>query len=115
MRFLPLVLIPLAACSNEANHLGNPLLLPISGLGTLAENAVYDHRRGKVETLVKSKYPEILSQIEAGGGPYLDQAMTLARIPQADRPARLIQLKSDLSIYRSSPDALVVALMVYGN
>ena len=104
----------LAACSGEANHLGNPLLWPVYAVSTGLENAVYNERRGQVEVIVKSNYPGILSEIEAGGGPVLTEAMDTALIPVADRPARLIQMKADLPLYRESPEALVVALMVYG-
>ena len=104
----------LAACSSEANHLGNPLLLPISGLATAASNAIYSQRRGKVEVLVKSNHPALIAQINAGAGPILTQAMETAEIPVLDRPARIIQLQSDLGLYTANPGALVTALMVYG-
>lgn len=116
MRLIHLFLLPLLlACSGEANHLGNPLLLPISGLATAAENAAYNQRRGQVELLVKTNYPEILQEIDAGGGPTLWQAMQIARIPLEDRPARITQLQGDKQIYAGSPGALVTALMVYGS
>jgi len=115
MRVLPLVfLAALPACSNEANHLGNPLLLPISGIGAAIENAAYQSRRGAVELAVKSNWPSVLREIEGGGGPALGQAMEAARIPDADRAARILQMQGDLAVYRESPEALVVALMVYG-
>jgi hypothetical protein len=41
--------------------------------------------------------------------------MDAARIPERDRPARVIQLQSDMGLYAVNPGALVVALMVYGN
>jgi len=104
----------LAACSGEANHIGNPLLLPFTGLATLAENTVYNERRGRVEVLVKSNHPALIDQINAGSGPILTQAMDTARIPAPDRPARIIQLQSDLGLYQANPAALVTALMVYG-
>lgn len=112
-RALP-ALILLAACSGEANHLGNPLLLPISGLGTAIENQAYNERRGRVEVIVKTNYPGILDEIGAGGGPALTDAMDAARIPTGDRPARITQLQGDLGLYSGNPGALVVALMVYG-
>ena len=115
MRLLILPVLPLlAACSGDANHLGNPLLLPISGLATGVENAAYNQRRGQVEVLVKTNYPQILTEIDAGGGPILWQAMQIARVPLEDRPARITQLQGDKTIYAQSPGALVTALMVYG-
>ena len=113
-RTLPLLIL-LSACTGEANHLGNPLLLPISGIGTAIENQAYNERRGRVEVLVKSNYPGILDEIRAGGGPVLTEAMDTARIPEGDRPARVTQLQGDLGLYNGNPGALVVALMVYGN
>ena len=115
MRWPIIALSLLGACSNEANHLGNPLLLPFSGISTAFENARYDDRRGQVEIIVKSQFDAIKSDIRAGGGPVLTKAMETARIPVADRPARIIQLQSDFALYDAAPGALVTALMVYGN
>jgi hypothetical protein len=114
MRILLIFLVVLAGCSNEANHLGNPFFLPISGLTTAASNAVYSERRGTVEVLVKSNHPALINQINAGNGPILTQAMDAARIPQEDRETRIFQMQSDLGLYQANPGALVTALMVYG-
>ena len=62
----------LMACSGDANHLGNLPLLPLSGLTTLAENTVYNERRGRVEVLVKSNHPALIDQINAGAGSIID-------------------------------------------
>lgn len=113
-RALP-ALILLTACSGEANHLGNPLLLPISGIGTAFANQAYNERRGQVELIVKTNYPDILGEIRAGSGPAITQAMDAARISLGDRAARVTQLQGDLGLYSSNPGALVVALMVYGS
>ena len=110
---IPLLL--LAACSSEPSHLGNPLLLPLSGLSTAAGNAAYNQRRGRVELIVKSSFPGIIGEIRNGGGPALTEAMNAAGIPASDRPARILQMQGDLPIYAGNPDALVVALMVYAN
>ena len=104
----------LIACSDQANHLGNPLLLPVSGISTALDNAVYSERRGRVELLVKTNHRAILDDIHAGGGPTLAQAMDAARIPAADRPTRILQLQGDVGLYQTTPGALVTALMVYG-
>ena len=114
MRIRLIFLVVLAGCSNEANHLGNPFFLPISGLTTAASNAVYSERRGTVEVLVKSNHPALIDQINAGNGPILTQAMDAARIPQEDRETRIFQMQSDLGLYQANPGALVTALMVYG-
>lgn len=115
MRIALSCLVLLTACTSEANHLGNPLLLPFNGIATLAQNVIYDERRGAVEVIVKSNHPALIDQINAGTGPILTQAMDTARIPESDRPARIIQLQSDLGLYDANPGALVTALMVYGN
>lgn len=114
MRFTLPCLCFLAACSGEANHLGNPLMLPLTGLATAASNAVYSQRRGAVEILVKTNHPALIAEINTGSGPVLTQAMDTARIPVEDRPTRIIQLQSDLGLYQANPGALITALMVYG-
>ena len=114
MRLFLLMIVTLAACSEEASHLGNPLLLPISGINTAIGNAAYDHRRGQVEIIVKSNFDAIRNDINTGGGPVLTEAMDAAGIPLEDRPARIIQLQSNMGLYAGNPGALVVALMVYG-
>ena len=114
MRFIAVVVLPLAGCSGEANHLGNLFTLPLSGLSTAAENAVYNERRGRVEVFVKTNHDVLLRQIAQGGGAELSEVMDIAGIPVGDRPARLIQMQGDLGLFRNSPDALIVSLMVYG-
>jgi len=104
----------LSACTQEASHLGNPLLLPVTGVSTVIGNAAYQKRRGEVELIVKSNYEAIKTDIRAGGGPVLTKAMDSAAIPERDRPARIIQLQSDMGLYQTTPGALVTALMVYG-
>ncbi|MEJ6398907.1 hypothetical protein [Yoonia sp. 208BN28-4] len=105
----------LAGCSGEANHLGNPLLLPVNALTSAAENAIYSQRRGQVELIVKSGFNTIIPDIRAGGGATLSDAMDAALIPEGDRPARITQMQGDIGIYDGNPEALITALMVYGN
>lgn len=71
-------------------------------------------RRGAVEVEVKSSWPVLVQEIEAGGGPMLSRAMDAAGVPVQDRSARIIQLKGDLGLYEANPAALVTALMLYG-
>jgi len=106
--FLSLV----AGCSNEANHLGNPLLLPLNALGTSIGNAVYNERRGKVEIFVKTNHPALIADIQRGGGPTLTQAFDIADVPKPIRAPHTLQLQSDLALYSNNLDALVVAIMV---
>jgi hypothetical protein len=103
----------LCGCSTEANHIGNPLLLPFSAVSTGIGNAAYNQRRGQVEIDVKTNHPAIMADIANGGGDHIARAMDIAGIVIEDRPARLIQLRSDLALYQASPDALITALMVY--
>lgn len=109
-----MTLVLLTACSGDANHLGNPLMLPVSGVNTAIDNAAYSRRRGAVELIVKSERDAIVSDIRAGGGTTLERAFDTAMVPIEDRPARVIQLQSDLPLYINAPGALVTALMVYG-
>ena len=104
----------LSACSSEANHLGNPLLLPISGISTAIGNAAYAERRGQMEVLVKTQHPALIADIENGGGATLTQAFDISGVPANDRPARITQLQGDLALYDTNLEALIVALMVYG-
>jgi len=103
-RAFPLVF--LMACTSEVADLRDINLFPFTTGPT---------QRGAVELIVKSEYPVILQEIEAGGGPVLRDAMDRAGIPEADRPARLLQLRSDLPLYAESPAALVTALLTYGS
>ncbi|WP_210526586.1 hypothetical protein [Rubellimicrobium arenae] len=91
----------LGACTQGAN--------PVSLL-----NPAEAQRRGAVEVAVKSTFPGILDEIEAGGGPAISGAMDAAGVPAQDRPARLLQLRGDLGLYESNPAALAAALVVYG-
>ena len=104
----------LTGCTSVANHLGNPLTLPVRGLVTMAENAAYNQRRGQVEVFVKANHPALMAEITGEGGPLLDEAMRRAGIPSRDRPARRLQLRSDAAFYAGNPGALIAALMVYG-
>jgi hypothetical protein len=72
-------------------------------------------RRGAVEVAVKSSHPVILDEIGRGGGPAISGAMDAAGVAPSDRPARLLQLRGDLGLYRANPGALVSALMLYGS
>jgi hypothetical protein len=115
MRCAPFFLIILAACSGEADHLDNPLLWPVNARTNSAEKAIYNARRGRVEIIVKSGFEQLIPEIRAGSRATLNEAMDAALIREADHPARVLQLQGDLSLYASSPDALITALMVYGN
>jgi hypothetical protein len=82
-------------------------------LGSLVDPAEAQ-RRGAVEVAVKSTYPGILAEIDAGGGPAIAAAMDAAGVPPQDRSARLAQMGGDLGLFEANPGALVTALMLYG-
>ncbi|MBU2993361.1 hypothetical protein Q4555_00790 [Octadecabacter sp. 1_MG-2023] len=108
-------LILLSACSTEANHIGNPLLLPIHALGNAASNAAYGQRRGQVEVFVKTNHPALIADLQAGGGTTLSQAFDIANVPVSTRAPHTLQMQSDLALYSNNLDALVVAIMVVSN
>lgn len=103
-----------SGCSQEANHLGNPLAWPFMGLSNAVQNATDGERRGRVEVFVKTNHPALIADIENGGGPVLSDAMDLALVADKDRDILALRLKSDLRLHRSNQEALIVALMVHG-
>ncbi len=106
----------LAACSgNQPNHIGNPLLLPISGIGNTISNGTYNARRGRVSDFVVANYAAISQQIPAGQHHLIDQAMDIAGVKGASRQALFNEVHSNQQLYLSNdPEKLVVALMVHG-
>lgn len=113
MRVFALLFLALATgCSSQANHLGNPLLLPVSALGSSLGNAQYNQTRGKVEVFVKTNHPALIADIRNGGGPTLTKAYDLAAAPKPLRDEHTLQLQSDPALYAANLDALVVAIMV---
>lgn len=101
-------LILLAACAPGGTALQNPF----TGIQTAL--SAPDRQRGAVELAVKSSFPQVLSDIDAGGGDALTAAFDAAGVPLEDRPTRIIQLQSDAGLYSANPGALVSALLVYG-
>jgi len=110
--FLSLTSLGLGACTNGANHIGNPLLLPVNALGNSIGNAIYSEKRGKVEVFVKTNHPALIADIQRGGGPTLTQAFYIADVPQSIRAEHTLQLQSDLALYSNNLEALVVAIMI---
>lgn len=83
MRFVCLFLC-LSACTG-ANHLGNPLTLPLRGLASAAENAAYGARRARVS--------ETLAQIGPDGLPASqDQLWAVAPVPDVNKPKVLREI-----------------------
>lgn len=113
MRTLPLLLRPIvAACTGEANHIGNRLLLPSSGVSTVLGNAGYNQTRGQIKVFVKTNHPALIDDIRAGGGSTLTEVFDIANIASNIRALHTLRLQSDLQLYENSLDALVVAIMV---
>ena len=50
--------------------------------------------------------------IQRGGGPTLTKAFDIAGVPQSIRAPHTLQLQSDIALYASNLDALVVAIVV---
>ncbi len=105
MRKLTFVFLALlAACTPGAN--------PLQRIGTTLGNAANGETRGPVEIFVKTNHPALIRDIRAGGGPTLTRAFDIANVPQSARAFQTLRLQSDLPLYASNLDALVVALMV---
>lgn len=79
-------------------------------LATPGELAMGQARQGDIELVVKSRHAAIIADLRAAGGPALSAAFDAAGVPAASRPARIVQLQSDLGLYEVSPGALVAAL-----
>ena len=101
-----------AACCSDANHLGNPLLLPLNAVGAAFGNPAYNQTRGQVEIFVKINHPALAMDIQRGGGPTLTKAFVIAGVLQSIRAPHTLQLQSDIALYASNLDALAVAIMV---
>ncbi|MEX3014315.1 hypothetical protein [Gymnodinialimonas hymeniacidonis] len=110
---LPLLLL-LPAC--DAGHLGNPLLLPVTGLATAVENASYNSRRARVSNLLAANQPAIMAEALSQPGPALSALYQTAQIPPASQPAVL----RDLAEISAAPppdwvERATVIAMVHSN
>ncbi|SFQ19551.1 hypothetical protein SAMN05421853_102378 [Roseivivax halotolerans] len=78
----PPLLLPLAlaACTPAPNHLGNPLLLPVSALTTGAQNAAYNARRAEVKAVLAGTGPAVLHDANAQA-----RLWRVAPVPVAER------------------------------
>ncbi len=107
MRFPLPCLILLSACAP-----GGTVQNPFTGVSSVF--TAPDSQRGAVELAVKSEFPALLAQIDAGGGPAVTAAFDAAGVPAEDRPARILQMQSDAGLYAANPGALTSALLVWG-
>ncbi|NSX55269.1 hypothetical protein [Parasulfitobacter algicola] len=104
----------LLGCTNEASHVPNVLLLPGYAVSTAIENAAYYRKRDQVEVFVKNNHPSLINEILTGGGPLLQEAMKIARVPMSEREALLLELQENKNLYAENAEAMVVTLMVHG-
>jgi hypothetical protein len=106
-----LLLAGLCACVATEN---TDRRLASFGLPTSAQQADYQMRQSTLEVFVKSNHPALITDIRAGGGQTLTEAMDRAGIPDTDRPTRILQMQGNIGLYEATPGALVSALSVYG-
>lgn len=98
----------LASACSEANHLGNPLTWPISGLATAIENAAYDRQRGIVKSWLTAHADGLRK--ERFNGPLM--AELLATIPSHHRE----RVRSEIAALAGRPDfaeAATIVVMVH--
>ncbi|MHA3916450.1 hypothetical protein [Halovulum sp. GXIMD14793] len=81
MRTLAL-LLTLTACTNEASHMPNPLLLPVHGLATAVDNAAYGAVRRKVKGYITENRAALMVERRAPGPAFAGLAK-LAGLPAA--------------------------------
>jgi len=117
MRYILLLLFPLAACDPSApSHLPNPLELPFAAISNGISNSAYDAKRQKVSRYVTTNFGVLKTEIGHADHPHLTQAMNIAKIPASARPGLLQELQDNPDIYQTqNPEQLIIAIMVYGN
>lgn len=109
------IALVVAGCSTNApSHVPNPVLLPAYAAGNALQNASYNARRSKVKAYVSRSIEDILHDIQAGGGPKLNEGYDLAGVAAGRRPALTAMLKREPNL-RQDVEALTVSLMVHGD
>lgn len=116
MRWMLCSLIFLTACSGGANHLGNPLLLPVHGAATALSNSAYNARRNKVLAYLAENEPALRAEAKGQPGSAFATLAQLARIP----PHNLPKVHRDISELAQLPspdwvEHVTVISMVYSN
>ncbi|MGR3796223.1 hypothetical protein [Vannielia sp. SX4] len=104
---LGFVVAGLGACT-EANHLGNPLLLPVRGVAAGLENAAYGKRRAAVKAWITEH--EAAMRAERFDGPVT--GALLAELPEGARA----QVRADLqeaARYSDFAERATLAFMVH--
>lgn len=105
----------LASCTNTDSHLPNPITLPAYALNSALNNAFYNARRNRVESYVAVNQALIIADTQSGNGPFLRQAMSLARVRPAKQSELISEIQRGYSLYSQDAEALVAALMVHGD
>jgi len=114
MRTLTLCLILLGCTNGNANHIGNPLLLPVGALTTGIHNAGYNARRTRVKSYIIANHDLLRADVLAGTGPTLTNLMQIAKTPMGKQAALLTELRRGQTQYfAKDPEPLVVAVMVH--
>ncbi len=111
---LPLPLLLLPAC--DEGHLGNPLLLPVTGLATAVENSSYNSRRSRVSNFLAANQPAVMAEALSQPGPALATLYQTAGTHPASQPA----VRRDLAEISAAPppdwvERATVIAMVHSN
>jgi len=114
MRILLSCCILCGCAGTEANHIGNPLLLPIGAVTTGVENSVYNARRKRVADYVAANHASLRADVLAGEGLVLEGLFKVAKTPKAKQAALLQELYRGQSQYFAGDiEPMVVAVMVH--
>lgn len=76
--------------------------------------ATNNPRQGEVQAFVAQNHPALVADVEAGGGPVLDEAMAVSGVNAATRDILLLRLQSELPLYRRSPLAMSALIAAHG-
>jgi len=114
MRTLTLCLVLLGCTNGNANHIGNPLLLPVGAMTTGVENGFYNARRKRVAAYVAANHAALRTDVLAGEGQVLEGLFKVARTPKAKQAALVRELGRGQSQYFGGDiEVMVVAVMVH--
>jgi hypothetical protein len=114
MRTLTLCLILLGCTNGDANHIGNPLLLPVGAVTTGVENGFYNARRKRVEQYIAANKPALHADVLAGHGPTLTALYKIAKTPVKNQAALARELsRGQTQYFADDPEPMVVAVMVH--
>lgn len=114
MRTLTLCLILLGCTNGNANHIGNPLLLPVGAVTTGVENSFYNARRKRVAAYIAANKPALRADVIASRGPTLDGLYAVAKTPVKNQAALARELsRGQTRYFGEDPEPMVVAVMVH--